>query len=55
MVFSRTEGGPYILNEKTGGKIPLVEEKGTFVMNVEYFQPEGAEAQGEMSGFTRQC
>ena len=55
VVFSRTKGGSYILNEKTGGKIPLVEEKGTFVMNVEYFQPEGAEAQGEMSGFTRQC
>ena len=55
VVFSRTKGGSYILNEKTGGKIPLVEEKGTFVMNVEYFQPEEAEAQGEMSGFTRQC
>ena len=55
VVFSRTKGGSYILNEKTGGKIPLAEEKVTFVMNVEYFQPEGPDAQGEMSGFTRQC
>ena len=32
--------GSYILNEKTGKKIELKEERGTFVMEVEFFEPE---------------
>ena len=48
VVFSRKQGGSYIVN-CTGQKTPLTEEKGTFVMDVEYFEPdESAE------GFTRQ-
>jgi hypothetical protein len=52
VVFSRGKDGSFILNEKTGGKIPLVEDKGTFVMNVEFYQPEG-ELPGAEPGFTR--
>ena len=52
MIFSRKEGGSYILNERTGGKIALKEQKGTFVLDVEYYQPEAGS--GEGSGFTRQ-
>ena len=49
VVFSRKQGGSYIVNNCTGQKIPLTEEKGTFVMDVEYLEPdESAE------GFTRQ-
>ncbi len=52
VVFSRREGGSYILNEKTGGKIALKEEEGTFGLDVEYYQPEAST--GETSGLTRQ-
>ena len=49
VVFSRKQGGSYIVNNCTGQKIPLTEEKGTFVLDVEYLEPdESAE------GFTRQ-
>ena len=49
VVFSRKQGDSYIVNNCTGQKIPLTEEKGTFVMDVEYLEPdESAE------GFTRQ-
>ena len=45
VVFSRAVGGSFIVNDKSGRKIPLVEEKGSFVMEVEYLEPD-AEAQG---------
>ena len=45
VVFSRSMGGSYIVNDRSGRKIPLVEEKGTFVMEVEYLEPD-AENQG---------
>ena len=56
VVFSRKEGGSYILNEKTGSKIELEEEKGTFEMKVEFYRPEGESVDsGEMApGFTWQ-
>ena len=41
VVFSR--GGSYIVNDKTKKKIELKEEKGTFVMEVDFFEPEVAE------------
>ena len=51
VVFSRKPGGSYIVNNNTGRKIQLAEEKGTFVMEVEYLEPElGTNTQG----FTRQ-
>ena len=34
VVFSRKLGGSYIMNNCTGRKIQLTEEKGTFVMDV---------------------
>ena len=40
VVFSRGRGGSYVVNDRTGRRIPLVEEKGTFVMEVEYLEPE---------------
>ena len=55
VVFSRNKGGSYILNEKSGSKIELKEEKGTFVMNVEFYQPQGG-SKGDrerVPGFTR--
>ena len=39
VVFSRGSEGSYILNEKTRQKIPIKEEKGTFVMDVEFLEP----------------
>ena len=46
VVFSRIGEGSFIRNERTGEKIPIVEEKGTFVVDVEFMEP--------ASGFTRQ-
>ena len=40
VVFSRGQGGSFVVNDMTGRKIPLVEEKGTFVMEVEYLEPD---------------
>ena len=53
VVFSRGKHGSYILNEKTGSKIALKEDKGTFVMNVEFYQPE-CETKGGVPVFIRQ-
>ena len=39
VVFSRKPGGSCIVNNKRGQKIQLTEEKGTFVMDVEYLEP----------------
>ena len=49
VVFSRKPGGSYIMNNSTGQKIQLTEEKGTFVMDVEYLEPDV-----DAEGFTRQ-
>ena len=49
VIFSRGQGGSYVVNDKTGRRIPLVEEKGTFVMEVEYLEPDVEE-----EGFTGQ-
>ena len=38
--FSRKLGCSYIKNTCTGRNIQLTEEKGTFVMDVEYFEPD---------------
>ena len=40
VVFSRNSGGSYIINEKTREKIPIREDKGTFVIDVEFLEPE---------------
>ena len=45
VVFSRK--GSYIMNEDTGEKIRIQEEKGTFVMEVEFLEP-------AVQDFTRQ-
>jgi hypothetical protein len=46
IVFSRTGKGSYILIEQSGEMIPILEEKGTFVVECEFLEP--------ASGFTRQ-
>ena len=49
VLFSRKQGGSYIVKKCIGQTIRLTEEKGTFVMDVEYLEPdESAE------GFRRQ-
>ena len=40
VVFSRKPGGSDIMNNHSGRKIQLTEEKGTFVMYVEYLEPD---------------
>ena len=42
--------GSYILNKKTGRRIELLEERGTFVMEVEFLEPE---LESEAPGVTR--
>ena len=42
VVFSRNGEGSYIINEKTRERIPIKEEKGTFVMDVEFLEPVAA-------------
>ena len=49
VVFSRKLGGPCIVNNKRGQKIQLTEETGTFVMDVEYLEPDV-----DPEGFARQ-
>ena len=49
VVFSRKLGGSYIVNNHSGQKIQLTEEKGTFVMDVEYLEP-----YLDSEGFSRQ-
>ena len=39
VVFSRKGEGSYIINEKTRERIPIKEEKGTFVIDVEFLEP----------------
>ena len=39
VVFSRSGDGSYIRNEATGEKVPIIEDKGTFVMDVEFLEP----------------
>lgn len=46
VVFSRGGSGSYIRNDKTGEKTPIKEEKGTFVIEVDYYQPEDFKAKG---------
>jgi hypothetical protein len=50
VVFSRVPGGSYIRNDKTGEKTEIKEERGTFVLEVDYYQPDN----GAESVFTRQ-
>ena len=49
VVFSRNTGGSYIMNNHSGKKIQLTEEKGTFFMDVEYLEPDL-----DSQGFARQ-
>ena len=44
-MFSRSGEGSY-LNEATGEKVPVVEDKGTFVMDVKFFEPSCFSRQG---------
>ena len=46
VVFSRSREGSYIRNEATGEKVPIIEDKGTFVMGVEFLEPAGFSRQG---------
>jgi hypothetical protein len=50
VVFSRGAGGSFIRNDKTGEKTEIKEEKGTFVLEVDYYQP----GSSEETDFTRQ-
>jgi hypothetical protein len=50
VVFSRSSAGSYIRNDKTGERTTIKEEKGTFVLEVDYYQPCGI---ADM-GFARQ-
>ena len=43
VVFSRNDQGSYIFNEKTQHRIPIKEEKGTFVIDVEFLEPAPSE------------
>ncbi len=49
-MFSGGPDGAYIVNEKTGERMPLKEKKGTFVLEVELLDPEAVQS----SGFTGQ-
>ena len=42
VVFSRGNAGSYIRNDKTGEKTVIKEEKGTFLIEVDYYQSSGA-------------
>ena len=46
VVFSRSCEGSYIRNEATGEKVPIVEDKGTFVVEVEFLELAGFRRQG---------
>ena len=46
-MFSRSGEGSYIRNEATGEKVPIIEHKGTFVMDVEFLEPAGFSRQGQ--------
>ena len=48
-VISRKQGGSCIVNNNSGQKIQLTEEKGTFVVDVEYLEPNV-----DPEGFARQ-
>ena len=43
VIFSRNHEGSYIVNEKTQEIIPIKEEKGTFVIDVEFLEPASGE------------
>lgn len=43
VIFSRNHEGSYIVNEKTQERIPIKEEKGTFVIDVEFLEPASGE------------
>ena len=54
VVFDRGPDGSYIQNTKTGEWFPLKEEKGTFIMEVDWLEPEAAKSgEAQKTGFTR--
>ncbi len=54
VVFDRGPHGAYIQNERTCSWFPLKEEKGTFIMEVNWLEPEAARAgETQTTGFTR--
>lgn len=53
VVFSRGAEGSYIENVSTGEWMPLKEEKGTFVLEVDFLQPEEAMEEQAAAGFAR--
>ena len=52
VLFTRGGKGSCIINDATGEKIYLTEEKGVFVLDVEFFEPDAEGAQA--AGFARQ-
>ena len=54
VVFDRGPDGSYVQNKRTGEWFPLKEEKGTFIMEVGWLEPEAARAsETQTTGFTR--
>lgn len=53
VVFNRGAEGSYIENVSTGEWMPLKEEKGTFVLEVDFLQPEEAMEEQAAAGFAR--
>ena len=55
VVFSRGAEGSYIENTVTGEWMPLKEERGTFVLEVDWLEPEVSQRDStRASGFPRQ-
>ena len=52
VLFTREGQGSCIINDTTGEKVYLTEEKGVFVMDVEFFEPDISYA--DAAGFARQ-
>ena len=52
MLFTREGKGSCIINDTTGEKVYLTEEKGVFVLDVEFFEPDVSDA--GVAGFARQ-
>ena len=54
VLFTREGQGSCIINNKTNDRVYIKEEKGVFVLDVEFFEPHGAGDGSDASGFTRQ-
>ena len=53
VLFTRRDKGSCIINDTSGERVYMQEEKGVFVLDVEFFEPDMNERTGEL-GFPRQ-